>query len=560
MKKLLIFLILVAMALPLCACGTDASRTPQSPEPSSVPVEADVPSAPAEPEEQKISGLNYGLYRMSEHLNPWRYGGSDPWLHAQVYESLLYSPEGDPDDIRGCLAESWEHSEDGLTWTFRIREGVTFTDGTICSAEAIAASWEYALTCDQAVMEFSWHNVLSWKAEGDLLTVTLSAPSALLETWLCGTDAAVLSPEAIALWGLDDPRGVVGTGPYLVEEFNVEESRAALAANENYYLPERAPGVMRVNLQYYSQKTWDGSFSPLLDALLAGEIDGAVFSWDASNYLRLKEGYSGTVTAIAGGSSPIWLNPGHSEYLQTFEVRQAMCRLIDLQSMNDELYMGLGTVQNSIWAAGSPCYVPDSSFYYDPNEGFELLASVGVSPHMVQLSQQISTDDRMLEKIYSQLRDSHFDIELSYYTDEWSTTPIMSGEWNFTVTGFSYCNFRPDAPWGFCLPQGALIKCCCQDIYDPRLYSVMLEKYEQLNSAARWEELAGLGRELTELVQDDFGALPGVQPPFIAALSEDFTGAVYVSGPDGTPYLQYNSLRLAKKPLSKAFPTSEKYG
>lgn len=542
MKKVLIFLCLFAAVLSLCGCGT---KVPEKPEISSPAAEAGEPSPPEMPAAPELSEFSFGLDRMSAHLNPWQYGGSDPWLHAQVYESLLYSPDGDPESIRGCLAESREKSEDGLIWTFRIREGVTFTDGTVCDAEAIAASWEYALTCDLAGTEFAKHNVLSWQAEGNLLTITLSAPCPLFETWLCGTDAAVLSPEALALWGPDDPRGAVGTGPYLVEEFDAQDGRAVLAANENYYLPERAPGIGRIDLRYYQQKTWDGSSYPLLDALLAGEIDGAVFSWDAEIYSRLTEDYSGGVTALKGGSSPIWLNPGCAQSLQTIEVREALCRFIDLEALNDALYMGLGTVQDSLWAEGTPCYLPDSDFYYDPEEGTELLASVGLTPGMISLSQQLSADDRALENIYSQLETAGFSVELSYYTPEMSATPLMGGNWNFSVSGLNYCGFHPNAPWEFCLPEGALLRCCYQDLYDPELYSLMQEKYGAMNSAACWEELVAQSRELTKLVQDDFGALPGVQPPFIAVLGEDFTGAVYISGADGIPYLRYNSLRSA---------------
>ncbi|NLT39138.1 MAG: ABC transporter substrate-binding protein, partial [Clostridiales bacterium] len=43
----------------------------------------------------------------------------------------------DPGDIRGCIAESWEHSDDYLTWTFHIRGGVTFTNGSPCDAAAV---------------------------------------------------------------------------------------------------------------------------------------------------------------------------------------------------------------------------------------------------------------------------------------------------------------------------------------------------------------------------------------------------------------------------------------
>ena len=64
---------------------------------------------------------------------PWN-ATADQWLLKNIYEGLVYCYMGRPDDIRPLIAESWHVSNDLLTWTFKIREGIKFTDGTFCDA------------------------------------------------------------------------------------------------------------------------------------------------------------------------------------------------------------------------------------------------------------------------------------------------------------------------------------------------------------------------------------------------------------------------------------------
>ncbi len=60
---------------------------------------------------------------------------------VNLFETLVYTDETSG-EIQPLLAESWQSSEDGLRWTFRIREDVPFHDGTLCDAEAVAFNFE----------------------------------------------------------------------------------------------------------------------------------------------------------------------------------------------------------------------------------------------------------------------------------------------------------------------------------------------------------------------------------------------------------------------------------
>ena len=81
----------------------------------------------------KKEELVFVNYRDIRDLNPHLYAG-EMYAQEMLYESLVNITEA---GYEGCLAESWEISEDGKVYTFKIREGVTFSDGTACDANAI---------------------------------------------------------------------------------------------------------------------------------------------------------------------------------------------------------------------------------------------------------------------------------------------------------------------------------------------------------------------------------------------------------------------------------------
>ena len=63
-------------------------------------------------------------------------------LWGNVFEGLLYMYMNDPEDVRGLLAESWSVSGDGLTYSFRLRDGMCFSDGAQVSAEVRSTTVE----------------------------------------------------------------------------------------------------------------------------------------------------------------------------------------------------------------------------------------------------------------------------------------------------------------------------------------------------------------------------------------------------------------------------------
>ena len=87
--------------------------------------------------ENSNSELVFVNYRDIRDLNPHLYAG-EMYAQSMLYDTLVSITD---DGYEGCLAESWEISEDGKIYTFKIREGVTFSDGAVCDANAILANF-----------------------------------------------------------------------------------------------------------------------------------------------------------------------------------------------------------------------------------------------------------------------------------------------------------------------------------------------------------------------------------------------------------------------------------
>lgn len=475
--------------------------------------------------------LNYvDMSELSSQL-PWDRIG-DGLLWGNVYEGLLYMYMNDPEDIRGCIAESWSQSDDYLTWTFNIRNGVMFADGTVCNAPAIVKAWDYVR--EIVSYNFTRYNIASWEAVSETeFIVHLSAPCAWFEIGLCDSSLPIVSPTAAILYGTDSSKAAVGTGPYYIYE--ITELNIVLKANPDYYLDEKMPCIETVNIKGVVDR------DAVLNALLSGEIDGASLNHsaydafnDIDNYKNLiAKGYEGNLIACPGEGLPLWLNAKTVPEFQLREVREAMCRFINFSAINDELYGGMGIVQDSLWAKGSSGYVPTDHFYYDPDEGHELLASVGMEASQIEFEVTVlEYQEGIYAPIRSQLNKSGVRMDFNVLLAGGGYALPIDFEYDyFTVitTSMRYQNTAPYYPWQSILLPDALFKMCFQDIYDPELYQKMLDGYDAMTKTKTWDEMLTYSKQLTTYVQGDFSAIGTIQPPDFIALDKDFKNGIYFS-------------------------------
>lgn len=269
MMKRLILILLLILGLMLVACGgADSGSEEESASSSETTTEEDTPAeTPAEevtaPEETEVeeepmeeeeapaeeaaveeadsSVPNVLKVASTANVTTWdpiKSFSTEALYLSNFYEPLLrVNPPDAAEPFTPVLAESWEVSEDGLTWTFHLREGVTFHDGEPLTAEAVKQSIDAA--AERAGASFIWFPLESVNVVDELtVEIVTSYPASvdLIASSLYG--AWIVSPAALEAAAADEnyfEAGIeAGTGPYVLDSY-VPDQEVLMTAYEDYW-------------------------------------------------------------------------------------------------------------------------------------------------------------------------------------------------------------------------------------------------------------------------------------------------------------------------------------
>ena len=222
MKRFTLFVsLIVALSVILSACGPAATEVPAAESPAEQPAaEAPAPTEAPPPLPKVLKIAN------TANITTWdpiaSFSTEAAYL-ANSYEQLLrINPPGSAEQYTPLLATSWESSEGGKVWTFKLREGVKFHDGEAMNADAVVKSIDAAR--ERGGASFIWWMVDSVEAVDDLtvqFNLSSSAPIDLVASSLYG--AWIVSPKALDAAAADEnywANGVeAGTGPYFIESY-----------------------------------------------------------------------------------------------------------------------------------------------------------------------------------------------------------------------------------------------------------------------------------------------------------------------------------------------------
>jgi len=224
-----LLVLFAASALLVGACGSSATQAPAA---SSVPSSTAASTAPSPAPSPSPSPAGPIVLKVAATANvttwdPIQSFSTEALYLANIYEPLLrINPPTAAEKFTPVLATSWSSSADGMTWTFKLRDGVTFHDGEKMTSDAVKQSIEAAAAKGGA--SFIWA-ALDTVTAVDPLTVTLklkyAAPMDLVASSLYG--AWIVSPKALAAEAADPKyfeTGIdAGTGPYTIESYTPDK-------------------------------------------------------------------------------------------------------------------------------------------------------------------------------------------------------------------------------------------------------------------------------------------------------------------------------------------------
>ncbi|TQN32112.1 peptide/nickel transport system substrate-binding protein [Haloactinospora alba] len=479
-------------------------------------------------------------------------------IHRLAYDYLTnYSPENN-EPIPG-LAESWETSDDGLTWTFTIRDGVEWSDGEPLTAEDVAWTYSTMMSDDGAATangNFVENFTEVTAPDERTVRIELEQP----QSTMLALDIPIVPKHVwkdvddYAQFNNDDDFPIVGSGPFQITDYQPNQS-VTLEANEDYW--RDPPNFDRLVFRYYSDKDAE------IEALRKGEVSFASGLTPAqADSLRDEENI--TVNNAAGKRFQAFtINPGArtkdgTEFgdghpaLQDKTVRQAIMRAIDREEIVDKAHGGYAE------AAGG--YIPsrydkyswqpeEQRLGFDPQAAEEMLEEAGyekgsdgvrVSPDGERMELRLHAHNDQPANINAakimaeRLGDIGIEVDNRAVDPGVLSDALHEGEYDLIFTGWSV-NPDPDFVLGIhtcdALPEtpGTMRGDAyfCDEEYD-ELYEKQLREYE--DEEQRAEYVADMQR----ILYDEAVVNTLAYPDAIEAYRSDQIGSIQVQPePDG---------------------------
>lgn len=451
----------------LSGCGSDKDNS------------AAVKNTTAEP--VKKEELTFVNYRDIRDLNPHLYAG-EMYAQEMLYETLVNITEK---GYEPCLAESWTISEDGKIYTFNIRKGVTFSDGTVCDAKAIKANFDAII---ENKSRHTWLEMMQLLESVDLIDdytiqIKMSKPYYPMLTELGVTRPfAMISPKAMKDGSTKNGvNAYIGTGAYILKDF-VTDEYAVFEANENYW--GKVPEIKKIIVKVIPDN------QTRILALEKGEIDlifgKNMIDADAINKYKSSEKFT-TALSEPTSTRQIVLNTSNG-ILRDKSVRHALQYATNKQAISDGVFSGLEKPADTLFSKTIPYSNIDLKPYeFSMEKAAETLDQAGwlkndkgiheKDGQKLQLS-LLYNSDSVTEKIISEYLQSEYKkigVEISIAGEEEQSYRDKMKTGNFDMV-FNIC-------WGTPYDPQSSLAAMRQPVYGDYAAQLGLEDKKEIDEA-----------------------------------------------------------------------------
>lgn len=345
------------------------------------------------------------------------------------------------------LATSWEVSDDGLIWTFHLRRGVTFHDGTPFNADAVKFTLARMLDTQKPTRRTSLYEPFIDRVEVvDDSTVTISSekPFGPMLAHMAHAAGAIISPAAYKKSGDDFGRNPVGTGPYKFASWTAGD-RVVVERNDDYWGSK--PKIRRIEFVTVPETSSRMIMLENREAHVALNIE--------PNDVATLKAHPEVEVSNRPANGWYYLGMNNQKYPYTdVRFRQALNYAVDKEKLVSVLLKGYGRVSDSLLAPANWGYAPVFSYPYDPDKARQLLKEAGIPEGLtVKLwcpSGRYTAVVPVCEAVAGYLRDIGLNVEFQTY--EWGTyIDMISNPLEETGRELFYIAHAPstgDADWG----------------------------------------------------------------------------------------------------------------
>lgn len=448
--KFSLFLILFCLAVIIAGCSeqqqsAETSATPSpaadssaNPSPNHSGKDADqASSAPAEVPLIRIAWSDSG------YPSPFAFKASGPGgflRNSFLFDTLTWKDEN---GIIPWLAKSWQVSDDGLTYTFELEQGVKWHDGQLFTADDVVFSFEYykkhpfmwtgdvsQIQTVRKLGDYSVEFVLTDKYApflSDLIGIMPVIPKHVWEK--------VEDPIKFR-----DPSALVGTGPYTLKQYDEKSGQYLYEANANYFKGR----VLVKNVGYINAQN-------KVLSLQKNEIDaGMTLKYPEVEQMQ-KEGFDVIKSAPTGSALRVTFNLDHPQ-LKDKKLRQALAYAINRAEMSRKITGGEPIVGNAgIIPPDSPWYNSNVKQYaYDPAKAESILDELGYKKNAdgvredLKLNVMVSSTSAEAQVMQEMLKKVGIVLNVQQVDTATFTTAMGENKYDMAITGHIGLSGDPD--------------------------------------------------------------------------------------------------------------------
>lgn len=345
------------------------------------------------------------------------------------------------------LATSWDTSEDGLTWTFHLRDDVLFHNGEKLTAKDV--KWTLDMIMDPETASPTASDYASFKEvnviDDKTVEIVLSEPFPNILFVLSNTASGIINEKAYVEAGDDyGVSTVIGTGPYMFESWT-QGDEIVLKKNPDYnWGPEWLGNKGPATIDKLVLKTIPEENTRFME-LLAGNIQ--VLRDVPPTFIERVEGNDDVKIEKVSATQLVYLAyPTDTEPFTDVKVRQAINHAINKEEIITYIYRGIGTAADGYLAPSlSEEYLAESgdlSYKFDPETSKRLLAEAGYPNGLtLKLAAENSTEySRLAEVLQNQLSVVGINVDIQLYDSSSYTAMLRNQEQELFLRKYSWPN------------------------------------------------------------------------------------------------------------------------